>query len=355
MVVAVRVRDVREAVQLSGRAGCGGDEAHAGGRRPVHGLEGRADVHLRVEADVPLPHRRQGDRAELRRRAQPRRPTEARVTGNRLHARDRRRRLGDRRQGAIDLRRPRARPLPAPDPADQARRGLHRPTHDAVLLPGPAAHADRRAQRPGGLGPVLRLRPGRQPADRAQAKPVLSRRPPRKRRPGRLHDQREPAGLPTRRRAGPHRPVHVRPLRDGLPDPGREVRHQPPRRAVLRQPPVSIRGSSRSTTTGARSRAPARSRSRRRSTTQSTGPRWPGRSGTWQASAPTSCYRPMLARPDEHLPARRAPTRPPQGNGSRGRGPGRTRSSSMRPPMHPVSDRPRCSPSTSSRSASTSR
>ena len=110
--------------------------------------EGRADVHLHVEADVPLPHRRQGDRAELRRRVQSGCATQARVAGDRLHARDRRRHVGDRRQGAIDLRRPRARPLPAPDQADQAGRGLHRPTLDAVLLPDPAEHADHRDQRP---------------------------------------------------------------------------------------------------------------------------------------------------------------------------------------------------------------
>ncbi len=169
--MAGRVRDLREAVQLPGRAGAAGDATRAGGRRPVHGLDGRADVHLRAEADVPLPHRRAGDGAELRGRVQPRRQPEARFTGDDLHARDRRRRRGDRRQGAIDLRRPRARPLPAPDPADQAGRRLHRPADDAVLLPDPAGHADRpgRDQQPARVGPVLRRRADRQPADRARS------------------------------------------------------------------------------------------------------------------------------------------------------------------------------------------
>ena len=164
------------------------------------------------------------------------RPTEARVTGDRLHARDRRRHRGDRRQGAVDLRRPRARPLPAANPADQASRGLHRPTDTAVLLPGPAEHADRRAEHPAGSGPyyvfervvnqriVLKRNPfyrGDRPANVDQVVYTIS--------------ESQEACL-ARRRAGPDRPVHVRPPRDGVPGAGREVRHQPTRRAVLRQP-----------------------------------------------------------------------------------------------------------------------
>ena len=42
-----------------------------GGRRRVGPSRRRTDVHVRPEADVPLPHRRAGDGAELRRRVQP--------------------------------------------------------------------------------------------------------------------------------------------------------------------------------------------------------------------------------------------------------------------------------------------
>ena len=125
------------------------------------------------------------------------------VTGDGLHARDRRRRRGDRRQGEVDLRRPRARPLPVADPADQAGRRLHRPADDAVLLPDPAEHADRpgRDRQPGRLGPLLRRRADRQPADRAETQPLLPRRPPGERRPDRLDDRRDrrPACSPSSR------------------------------------------------------------------------------------------------------------------------------------------------------------
>ena len=50
------------------------------GRRPED-HERRPHVHLRPEADVPLPHRRARDRTELRRRVHPRRQPEAEVTG----------------------------------------------------------------------------------------------------------------------------------------------------------------------------------------------------------------------------------------------------------------------------------
>ena len=231
--------------------------------------------------------------------------------------------VGDRRQGAVDLRRPRARPLPAPDPADQAGRRLHRPAHDAVLLPGPAEHARRSAEinDPAGSGPYY-------VAERVVNQRIVLKRNPfyRGDRPAnvdqivwtigesleacllaveqdRIDFCVQPGLSETRLR--------------GL---GREVRHQPPRRAVLRQPRRSIPGSSPSTTTGPRSRARARSRSRRRSTTQSTGPRWSARSATSAGKRTDQMLPPELARPDEHLPARRAQTPPPRGNGSRGRG-----------------------------------
>ena len=164
------------------------DAAGAGGWRVIPEVvdrytvsQRRPDVHLHAEEDVPLPHRRPGDRAELRRRVQSDR--EARrlaFAGSGLHARDRRRRRGNRRQGAVDLRRPRARPLPPADPADQTCRRLHRPADDAVLLPDPAEHARRPdgIDNPAGSGPYYVAEHVREPAHRAEAQPVLPRRTP---------------------------------------------------------------------------------------------------------------------------------------------------------------------------------
>ena len=87
-----------------------------------------------------------------------------------------------------------------------------------------------------------------------------------------------------------------------VPDPGREVRHQPPRRAVLRQSHALYVVRRVQPRPAARSKAPARSRSRRRSTTQSTGPSWPARSDTWQASATDQLLPPDLARPASIYP-----------------------------------------------------
>ena len=68
------------------------------------------------------------------------------------------------------------------------------------------------------------------------------------------------------------------------------------------------RGSTPSTMTAPRSRAPARSRSRRRSTSRSTGRRCTRPAATWQASEPTRCSRPPSPA-DERLPARRTEPR----------------------------------------------
>ncbi len=237
--MAHRLCDLREAVQLSGRAGLGRDAARPRGRRPIHGREGRPDVHLHVEEDIPLPHRRGGHSAELRGCLQPRRSAEPQVPRDGLHARDRRRLRSDRRQGGVNLGDPGARPLPAPDPADQAGRGLHRPTLDAVLLPGPAEHADRPGgdRQPGGVWPLLRLRASRKPAHRAQTQPVLPRRPAGERRPGRGDVRREPGSLPARRRARPDRLLRrFQHPPDRVQRVGGEVWHQPDGRAALRYP-----------------------------------------------------------------------------------------------------------------------
>ena len=65
-VVGDRERDVRQALHLSRPAGDGRRTGDPGGRRSVHGLQRRHDLHVRAEADVPLPHGRSRDRAELR-------------------------------------------------------------------------------------------------------------------------------------------------------------------------------------------------------------------------------------------------------------------------------------------------
>ena len=141
-------------------------------------------------------------------------------------------------------------------------------------------------------------------------------------------DVRNLRGLPGRRRAEPDR-LLLPGYRASAPTPGREVRHQPARRAVLRQSLTSGLPSSRSTTTDPRSTAPARSRSRRRSTTQSTDRRWPASSATSAPSAPTSCSRPRSPAPRASTRSK-APTPPPRGNGSHGRRSNRARSSSTR-------------------------
>ena len=271
--------------------GRGGDAARPRGRRPVHGLEGRTDLHLHVEEDVPLPHRRTGDGPELRVRAQPGREPDVELGRNRVHARDRRRCRGDGRDGAVDLGCARARPLPAPDPADQTGRRFHRPPHDAVLLPDPRRHAarsggGRRDRRPRRLGSLLRRRASRQPANRPEAQRLLPWHASRERRRGRV-DDREGRRLPGRRRGGPPRLLRRRSTRDRIPDSGRDVRHQPARRAVLRRsfarhvvPRLQPRSACVQGSTW-------RSRSRRRSTSRSTGRRWHARLATSRASAPT--------------------------------------------------------------------
>ena len=279
-----------------------------------------------VEEDIPLPHRCQGDSAELRRRVQSgSRNPRLELAGDRLHARDRRRRQSDRRQGAIDLRRPRARPLPAANPADQASRGLHRPTDTAVLLPGPAEHADRASST------TRRARALTTSYERVVNQRIVLKRNPfyRGDRPANVDQvvytisESQEACL-ARRRAGPRSTSasSASPRRRTGPWPRSTASTGPAGSSSSAH--CSLRGSWRSTTTGRRSGAPARSRSRRRSTTRSTGPRWSAPSAIWQASAPTSCCLPRS-------PALRAstrsgaPTPPPRGSGWRGRGSGRTR------------------------------
>ena len=202
-VVGDPVRDLREAVQLSRRGRRGRHEADRRGRRPDHRLRRPTDVQVRLEADVSLPHRRPGDRTELRRRVQPGCQPQARLAGDCLHARDRRRHRRDRGQGNVDLGGPGARPPPAPDPAHQAGGRLHRAIDAAVLLPDPARHADRQGNRhrPARVRPLLRHRADRQPAHRARTEPLLPRHPAGERRQDRV-DVRGSGTVRRRARAG---------------------------------------------------------------------------------------------------------------------------------------------------------
>ena len=362
VVVGDRVRDLREAVQLPGRAGRGGDAARPGGRRPVHGLEGRTHLHLRAEADVPLPHRRARS---------PRRASRTRSTATPSRSSSRRRSAYMREivgaaavidgKATVDLRRPRARPLPPPDPADQPRRRLHRPADDAVLLPDPAA--TRRSTRAEST-----IRPARarttspsgsstsgscSSATRttaAAARRTSTRSSGRSARAGRtawLAVEQDRIDYCARSAS----------IRAALPDAGREVRRQPARRTVLRQPHASTTwffafNHDRPAFDGPRP-DPAQEGDQLRDRPPGAGPRvrLPGR----QAHRPDA---PARARaPREHLPARRrrhvAAARRwlAQATAQAGRSSSSTRTAAR----SGVVDRPRRSPSTSSRSASTSR
>ena len=240
-LVAAPVRHVREALQPSGPAGHRGRTACSGGRSVVHRLAGRSDVHLRAQADLPLPHRRAGDCAELRGRVQPNRPARASVSGSATDARDSGRRRRDRRRGRPHLRDPRPRTVQAANPAREAGRRLHSPADDALLLPDPPEHTRGRDRPPGRVRAVLLRRADHQPADRARAQPVLPRRPPRERRPDRLDARREPRGMPRGDRGRPRRPLRragSSPHR--VSGTRREVRPQPARRTALR--PTRPRG-----------------------------------------------------------------------------------------------------------------
>ena len=107
-------------------------------------LQRRPDLHVRAEADVPLPQPHAGDRAELRRRVQPQRQTGAELPGETpgLAAGDRR---SQRRHAGTcddDLGRSGARPLPTARAPEAPCRRLHPPPVDAVLLPDLAGHAE---------------------------------------------------------------------------------------------------------------------------------------------------------------------------------------------------------------------
>ena len=96
-------------------AGRGRDAARPGGRRPFTvSKDGRTYTFelkqtFRFHTGAPVTAQSFAD--AFNRVAHP-----ASVARDGLHAGDRRRRRRDRRQGAVDLRRPRARPLPTADP-----------------------------------------------------------------------------------------------------------------------------------------------------------------------------------------------------------------------------------------------
>ena len=333
-VVAARVRDLREAVQLPGRAGCGGDAAGPGGRRrrSRSRKDGRTYTFelkrtFRFHTGAPVTAR----------------ASRTRSTGTRTRGSSRRRRRYMREivgadaviegKATDDLGRPRARPLPAADPADQAGRRLHRPADDAVLLPDPAEHADRprRDQRPARLGPVLRRRADRQPADRAEAQSRTTAAAGRRtstRSSGRSARAARPACSPPSRTGSTTAIVGV-------------LRHRVP---AARRASTGSTGPAGSSSSARRSRPSYFAFNHDRPRVQGAGPdpaeegdqlrdRPAGarraRSAISPAGAPTRCCRRRSAATRASTRSR-APTRRRRGNGSPGRGSSRRRSSSTR-------------------------
>ncbi len=201
-------------------------------------------------------------------------------------------------KATLDLRRPRARPLSAADPADQAARRLHRPA-DACRSSArscPTHRSIRRDRRPARVGPVLRRRAGRQPADRAETQPLLPRRSSRERRPGRLDDR--PSGDLCR--SPPSRTGST--TATSAASPGRSGGSP---RGTASTGPAGSSSSARGSRprfvafnhdSAARSTGRARSRSRRRSTTRSTDRSWRATYGYLAGKRTDQMLPPALAR-----------------------------------------------------------
>ncbi len=263
-----------------------------------------ARTRLTLKRDLPLPHGCEGDRAELRRRLQPEARLAASFAGSGLHARDRRGRRGERGQGAVDLRDPRARPLPPADQADETTRRLHRPADDAVLLPDPAEHARRhgRSDNPAGSGPYYI-------AEHVANQRIVLKRNPfyRGERPANVdqmvwttgesveacllaveQDRVDFCGQP----GAPRDSWRALAGKYGINRPGGQ----------LFVAPRSRRGHSRSTTIGPPSGDRARSRSRRRSTSRSTDRRMVRPFGYLGGKRTDQMLPPALARPASIYP-----------------------------------------------------
>ena len=261
------------------------DEPGAAGTRVVpevvrgfHRLARRQDLHVRPEADLPLPHGHAGDRAELCGRDRANRRSEDEVTRRRLPRRDRRRERLRQREGALDLRRSRPRPLPAADPPDRAARRLHGAADDAYFCPVlPTTPVDRKGvDDPPGSGPYY-------VAERVLNRRIVLRRNAHYggRRPahvdkvvwtiGESLDAFHPAD-----RAEPDRPLRRPrscPARSTRPWSGSTASNRP-RRSVLRHAePVDLVPRAEPRSAGVQGARIARSRSRRQSITRSTGPR----------------------------------------------------------------------------------
>ncbi len=145
----------------------------------------RPDVHLRAEADVPLPHRGTSDRSELRRRVRPQRQPADELGGTGLHAGHHRRRRSHAGNGDEHLGRAGTRPLPSPHPPGPSCGRLSRSADGVVLLPDPARHADPPGgDRPSGwIGALLHRGERLERAHRPRAESLL---------PGSAHGQSRP-------------------------------------------------------------------------------------------------------------------------------------------------------------------
>ena len=143
-------------------------------------------------------------------------------------------------KAAVDLRRPRARPLPAADPAHEAesRTLTARLTLRSSARSSPTPRSTRGNRQPRRLGPLLRRRAGPQPADRAETQPVLPRQAARERRRDRVDDRRDRSrtACALSSRTGSTSASEVSAPRDASARSRREVRRQPARRPGVRQP-----------------------------------------------------------------------------------------------------------------------
>ena len=242
------------------------------GRAKLHRLERWPHVHLRAEADVSLPYRRAGDRAELRRRVPPRRhpmlgsPVRHRAFMQEIVGADAAMRGTTKTISGVQvLGRYRLRIRLKRRAATSSR------PDDAVLLPDLARDADPPDRRSAWIGAVLRHGPRPEPAHRPGTESLLPRWAHGQPRPHRLDDRARLRQTTPGDRAGRERLRTAVQLLGPRPSATSSTKYGLDRRGsspteILRRSRTSSSGS---TSIGPRSRGSGRYRSRRRSTTPS--------------------------------------------------------------------------------------